>query len=245
MVPGDGARRLDDPDLISEEYGCPERLAARMRVTRQEADGENPVRAVIGEVLDRDPRNVLEVGCGDGALAAELARSIPSVVAVDLTATMVQLARARGLDARVADVQALPFAAASFDCVVAAWMLYHAPDLGRAIAEIKRVLKPRGRLVAATISLRNMKELWDALEFPRGSPVTFTAENGREVLGPHFETVTARATEGRVAFSSVEQVRDYVASTIRRAHLVDRIPAEFGPVEAVSRHVVFTCDGPR
>ena len=245
MAPGRGARRLDDPNLILEEYRRPERLAARMRVTRQEAAGEGPVQAVIDAVLDRAPGTVLEVGCGDGTLAAQLARSVPSIVAVDLSPTMVGLARAEGIDAQVGDVQDLPFATASFDCVVAAWMLYHAPDLDRAIAETKRVLKPGGRLVAATISLRNMAELWDALEFPRGTPVTFTAENGREVLAPHFETVIRRETEGQVAFATRDEVRDYVASTIRRAHLVDRIPAELGPVQAVSRHSVFTCDGPR
>ena len=44
---------------------------------------------------------------------------------------MVELARARGVDARVGDVQELPFADGAFDCVVAAWMLYHVPDLDR------------------------------------------------------------------------------------------------------------------
>lgn len=245
MAPEKGARRLDDPNLIHEEYGRPERLAARMRVIRKETDGENPEHAVRDAVIDGAPHTVLEVGCGDGTLAAELSRYVPSIVAVDLSPAMVVLARARGVDAQVSDVHDLPFPSGSFDCVVAAWMLYHASDLDVAIAETKRVLKPTGRLVAATISLRNMEELWDVLRFPTGTPVTFRAENGCELLAPHFESVIERKTEGRVAFASREEVRDYVASTIRRAHLVDRIPAELGPVEAVSRHSVFTCDGPR
>ena len=220
MAPGQGARRLDDPDLIRQEYERPERLAERMRVTRQETDGESPVQAVIDAVLERAPRTVLDIGCGDGGLAAELAVSVPGVVAVDLSETMVSLARARGVDARVADIQDLPFPASSFDCVVAAWMLYHAAGLDRAIAETARVLTPT-------------------------APVTFTTENGRNALAPYFDTVIHRRIEGRVAFATREEVRDYVASTIRRAHLVERIPAELGAMSAVSRHSVFTCDGPR
>ena len=44
---------------------------------------------------------------------------------------MVELARARGVDARVGDVQALPFEDESFDAALAAWMLYHVPDVER------------------------------------------------------------------------------------------------------------------
>lgn len=245
MAPGQSAWRLDDPDLIRQDYERPKRLAERMRVTRQETDGGSPVQAVIDAVLERAPRTVLDIGCGDGALAAELAVSGPSVVAVDLSEAMVSLARARGVDARVADIQDLPFPAASFDCVVAAWMLYHASDLDRAIAETTRVLTPTGRLVTGTLSSRHMQELWDAMDFPPAAPITFSAENGHTVLAPHFGTVTQRRIEGRVSFATREEVRDYVASTIRRAHLVECVPAELGAMSAVSHHSVFTCDGPR
>ena len=61
-----------------------------------------------------------------------------------------ELTAARGVEARVADVQDLPFADDSFDVVAAMWMLYHVPDLDRGLAEVRRVLRPGGRLVAVT-----------------------------------------------------------------------------------------------
>ena len=77
---------------------------------------------------------MLEVGCGWGELAEWIARDTGAeVVAVDLSPRMVELARERGVDARVADVQQLPFADGEFDLVVAAWMLYHVPDLDRGL----------------------------------------------------------------------------------------------------------------
>ncbi len=49
------------------------------------------------------------------------------------------------------DAQSIPFEDETFDAVIANHMLYHVPDRPKAIAEIKRVLKPGGRLIATTI----------------------------------------------------------------------------------------------
>jgi SAM-dependent methyltransferase len=54
---------------------------------------------------------------------------------VGLSPQMAELARRRGVDARVGDVQGLPVAGGEFDCVLAAWMLYHVPDLDRALSD--------------------------------------------------------------------------------------------------------------
>ena len=71
---------------------------------------------------------MLEVGGGAGrAGGADAAELGATVSFVDVSQRMVELARARGVDAQVGDVQALPFADGSFDTVVAAWMLYHVP----------------------------------------------------------------------------------------------------------------------
>ena len=84
-------------------------------------------------VAEVEPRRVLEVGCGRGELAERVIApsSACELVAIDQSERMVELTRARGVDARVGDVQALPFEDAAFDCAVAAWMLYHVPDLDR------------------------------------------------------------------------------------------------------------------
>lgn len=66
--------------------------------------------AVVKAIGEISPRRVLEVGCGWGDLAVRLEREIEAeVVAVDVSPRMVELAGAQGVDARVADVQSLPF----------------------------------------------------------------------------------------------------------------------------------------
>lgn len=84
---------------------------------------------------------VLDVGCGTGAIQRA---SGLDIIGLDLSPGM--LARATGPRA-AADVVALPFADGDFDVVVSASSLHYWPDPVRALVEIRRVLKPRGRLV--------------------------------------------------------------------------------------------------
>jgi SAM-dependent methyltransferase len=98
----------------------------------------------------------------------------------------------------VGDVQALPFADASFDTVVAAWMLYHVPDLDRGLAEIARVLERGGTLVAVTNAIDHLRELRELIHYPRGFEEMFNRENGEEFLRRHFRRVERRDADGVV-----------------------------------------------
>lgn len=101
---------------------------------------------------------ILDAGCGTGHTAlAFAARGVP-VVAVDLTAAMLeqgqQLAAARGLteiEFRLGDVEQLPFADGEFDLVVSRYSAHHWPHPQQALAEFRRVLRPGGRLLLADI----------------------------------------------------------------------------------------------
>jgi SAM-dependent methyltransferase len=105
----------------------------------------------------------------------------------------VELAAARGLDARIGDVEALPFPGYSFDTVVAAWMLYHVHDIDRGLGELARVLEPGGHLVANTNSRRHCEEVFDLIAYPQDfREWVFNAENGEGSLRRHFLHVTRR-----------------------------------------------------
>src|SRR5207244_5914622 len=104
---------------------------------------------------------VREAGAGRGERAERMQRERGvEVVAVDQSERMVELARERGVDARLGDVLALPFEDGSFDCAVAAWMLYHVEDLDLGLRELARALRPGGRLVAVTNTEFHLPELW-------------------------------------------------------------------------------------
>jgi 2-polyprenyl-3-methyl-5-hydroxy-6-metoxy-1,4-benzoquinol methylase len=91
------------------------------------------------------PARLLEVGCGDGALASRLAAMGYQVVALDASATAVAEARRRGLDARIARWP--DFDEAPFDVVLFTRSLHHIRPLDRAVARAKELLKPQGRVL--------------------------------------------------------------------------------------------------
>ncbi|WP_405102617.1 class I SAM-dependent methyltransferase [Micromonospora sp. NBC_01412] len=96
-------------------------------------------------------RRILDAGCGSGPLSAELRAKGAVVTGFDVSAAMVDLARQRlgeDADLHVADLSApLPFADAEFDDVVASLVLHYLEDWSGPLAELRRVLKPGGRLI--------------------------------------------------------------------------------------------------
>ena len=177
----------NDPEYVRRQYENECGLRARKAIYGA-VGGMDARDVAFDAVRGVAPRRVLEVGCGEGEFSERLDAELGvEIVALDQSARMVELAAARGVDARVGDVQELPFADESFDVAVAAWMLYHVPDLDRALAELARVLVRGGRLVAVTNREHHLEEMFRLVGVERWE-LPFGAENGAELLSRHFDT---------------------------------------------------------
>lgn len=93
-------------------------------------------------------KDILECGCGTGLILERLAGFAKKAVGIDLSPGMLDLARDRGLDVHEGSVTKLPFDDASFDVTCSFKVLAHVPDIGRAIAEMARVTRPGGVILA-------------------------------------------------------------------------------------------------
>jgi len=123
----------------------------------------------FGKLSDGD--RVIDVGCGTGSLIfvlPEIAK-IEAAIGVDLAAGYVEAARARNTDRRItfqeADARELPFGDEFFDRAFSMLVLNFIPDASRAVAEMRRVVRPGGTVTAAvwdTFSgLTHWRMMWD------------------------------------------------------------------------------------
>jgi SAM-dependent methyltransferase len=225
---------VDETAFVREQYATEDRLRAR-KSAYENAEGDDPRQFAVEAVAKARPRRVLEVGGGEGELAERLQNEVGvEVVGIDQSERMVELQRSKGVDARVGDVQELPFADGEFDVAVAAWMLYHVPDLDRGLAELARVLAPDGTLVAVTNALDHLQELWDLAQRATSmGRFTFRSENGEEVLRRHFARVERREAHGWVTMDDAT-VRRFAGSWDALEPLVTMPP--LGEPLRVRRH---------
>lgn len=134
---------------FDDEMGRIQRALAQCHdmVTRQ---------SVVLQALNlRTGERVLELGCGGGFYAREAAQFVGStgrVAAVDISADQIAVARERcaefpWVECQVTDIMNLPYGSGEFDAVYGVQVLEYMADVGQALQEIRRVLRPGGRLI--------------------------------------------------------------------------------------------------
>ena len=214
--------RMTDAADLTQQYGTSDKLAARARLHQNYTVAEIGWFEWVAPQLQLDDGDrVLDIGCGPGWFWAAAAPLLPDHIQLtlaDQSPGMVSeaLERCRSLrhwsvEGREADVMALPFADASFDCVLAMHMLYHAADQTRAIAELHRVLKPGGLLAVTTNGHDNLKELY-ALTTTLGSDpvdpaaVLFGLGDAGRLMRAQFGSVKQDVHPGRLHVTSPEDV---------------------------------------
>ena len=232
MNGGDLERLVREP----EPYAAPARLQARIALHGfGPADAEDFHRwlwrvAVRPEALRSEAR-VLEVGVGSARMWRAVADLVPAgwrLTLTDRSPGMVDEAGAvlddlgRAADVGVADATALPYPDGDFDLAFANHMLYHVPEPQGAVAELRRVLRPGGLLVAATNGdghlaevvalLRELATAWPDLRVDTPERLSFRLENGAEVLGGAFADVARFEHPGELRVDDAAALARYLAS---------------------------------
>ena len=137
-------RRTKSQEFFSSSAGQWDRL-------RDDLFGERFHLAALSAFADSE-WTVGDLGCGTGQLTAALAPFVRHVIAVDASAAMLQAAKKRlhgfdNVELRRGDLEALPIADGRLDAATLGLVLHHLPEPDRALADVARVLKPRGRLL--------------------------------------------------------------------------------------------------
>jgi ubiquinone/menaquinone biosynthesis C-methylase UbiE len=245
------ALRADTRYLREEAYRVPDRLERRIALHRRFSANATGWLPWVFDRLELPPgARVLDAGCGNGDLwRVNLQRLDPTtrLTLADLSEGMLDAACA-ALGSRAlyveADLQSLPFADGAFDVVLANHVLYHVPDLPRALDEVARVLAPGGRFYATTVGERHLAELRDLVgdraPWSRNHE-RFGLGNGAARLAPWFGQVELHEYPDTFLVTETEPVIDYLLSTTTARSLTARDVAEIRAAidDGIARDGVF------
>lgn len=219
---------LADQSYVREQYRASSNLEARIVLHERFSTAKQKWFDWYWDHLDF-PTNVrlLEIGCGTGMLWRDNCARIPAtwqLTLSDFSFGMIETTRGAKVPADFLsnDAQALPFREDYFDAVIANHMLYHVPDVGRAIAEIQRVLKSNGKFYAATNGAKHLRELKTLVSGFLGAGSTplldaslskqFSLENGAEQLAKLFAHVERFDFDDALVVTQVEPLVAYIMS---------------------------------
>ena len=259
--------KLDNQNYLrSQQYKDSSNLNARVSLHERFSTNPQGWFGWVFEHLELPPvSRILELGCGTGQLWHTILQQsgtklLPEgwdVTLSDFSEGMLSQARETladtpGFHFQVIDAQSIPFEDAHFDVVIANHMLYHVPDRPRALHEIRRVLKPEGRLYATTVGEMHMQELLSLTDRfdPSGRTEQmknggeFSLESGLEQLQAVFRTVYMQRYHDSLHVTEASPLVSYLMSSagfqaderrVEFAAFIERVFAEKGGVIDITK----------
>jgi len=227
---------LNDPSYVKAQYRASDNLAARIALHERFSTAPRDFHEWVVDHFDLPAcARVLEVGCGVGELWKRNRAPLPAdwqITLTDFSFGMIEQTRALDITSRFAqcDAQNLPFEFECFDAVIANHMLYHVPDIPRALAQCKRVLRRGRKLFAATNGINHMREYFQLIEeFRATEPIfpqlAFTLENGADHLSRVFANVQRFDFDDALIVTETEPLVAYALSGVIGHSLADRADA--------------------
>ena len=230
----------DKPNASSEsraapsQYGTVDRLKDRIALHKLYGEESEDFHSwLFRQVQAPATAKVLELGCGTGAMWHANHGKVPRgwhLTLTDLSEAMVRETQYNLRDSGLKitynrhGAQRLPYETDTFDVVFANHMLYHVVEPAEALAEIRRVLKPGGRLYAATNGEEHMKRaealrqsLLAAVPHAKGQSIdisVFSMETGAEQLEQYFDDVRLFERRDQLLVTDPEPLISYILSLV-------------------------------
>ncbi|MCR4734434.1 MAG: class I SAM-dependent methyltransferase, partial [Treponema sp.] len=194
---------INNKKLVEKQYASSGNLQTRISIHEKYSTNKMGFgNWIFSHYEIADGARVLELGCGTASMwkgQESLIQKCGQLVLSDFSQAMVEAAKETlgwqkdNLEFKIIDIQNIPYEDNSFDLVIANMMLYHVPNLPRALAEVGRVLKPQGKLYTATYGEHGIMEYLAGLLGQFGvedkASRNFTLQNGEEILKTTFASV--------------------------------------------------------
>ncbi|GLC31773.1 class I SAM-dependent methyltransferase [Clostridium omnivorum] len=220
--------QIDNHDFVKEQYKNDDNLNARINLHSFNINKIDWNTWFFEKMNIPENSSILELGCGNGLLWKKNEQAIKETLNItlsDFSEGMLQSAKQNlkneKIKYQVIDIQDIPYENESFDIIIARHMLYHVPDIDKALSEVKRVLKRGGKFYVSTNGKEHMQELerlvkdydknieYDLQKFPN----KFGIENGEKFLKKYFSKVLLEEFNGQIVVDKLEPVVSYIMSS--------------------------------
>jgi ubiquinone/menaquinone biosynthesis C-methylase UbiE len=153
---------------VEAQYKTDQHLQTRIQTHSKFTVGQ-PLEDLVDLALQlKTNQSLLDLGTASGAFPIRLRNQghTGRLVGLDFSSGMIELAKQPQAEVEfvIGNAMELPFADHSFNVVTARHMLYHVPDMNKALLEVKRVLKPDGRFLALTNANGYLTDYWAVIE---------------------------------------------------------------------------------
>lgn len=221
--------QMSSKTVIKEQYKNTDNLKLRKSLHDKYSVNKTGFQKWMFEQYPFTPKmKVLELGSGRGELwnyyfeNDVLQGYEMDITLSDFSDAMVDYMQQRYSGKRISvkriDILDIPFENNTFDFIIANSMLYHVKDIDLALSEVRRVLKKDGLFYCSTLGMNGMTQFLyaalDKLDIPyhHESNISFTLQNGMQLLKKQFSKVERRDYEDALAIDRVEDYVDYIYS---------------------------------
>lgn len=222
---------------VREQYKSDKNLNIRSNLHSYNINKIDFDKWCFSQIKFPESGKVLELGCGTGKFWLKNKENINyslNITLSDFSKSMLKIAKDKlkevdyNFKYEEINVESIPYEDNSFDVVIAEHMIYFAPDVEKALLEIRRILKPGGVLYVTANSCETMAELNKLAEKfdsslgidNNGYSTRFELENGEGILKEYFNKVDVEILEGKIIVDDPEPVVSYKASTIQGSSIL-------------------------
>ena len=215
---------INETNVVKKQYQNSKNLNMRISIHDKYSTNKMGFGNWIFSNYDIQPGyRILELGCGTGSMwigknsIIEKSKLILSDFSSGmLETTKTNLSNYKNIEYQVIDIQDIPYPDKTFGIVIANMMLYHVPNINKALEEVKRVLKDDGVFYCATYGEHGIIDYLSKLLFSCGiedkTNKNFTLQNGKPLLEAYFNQVNRLNYEDSLAVTNVDDLIDYIYS---------------------------------
>jgi len=221
---------INNTEKVNQQYADDQKLQTRINFNLKYGTNKQTFFSwLFDQYRFFDHCRILELGCGNGAQWENRIDGLPhhcTLLLSDFSNGMVnsvkdKYSKYQNLSFQQIDIQNISLPNETFDIVIANHMLYHVPNLAKALSEVKRVLKPGGKFYATTNDNGGMR-IFLHEAFKHLDPNTeafaqqwsFSLQNGFEILSTHFSDVKRFDYENSLSITKTQDIIDFLKSTI-------------------------------